>query len=218
MIKKDASVRLCGDYQVKVSVTQNEIYPFPRIEELFAAVSWSYLIHIFNCSWKKHQKSWLLLTLTMGSRLPLGVSSALAIFQHTMETLLRDLPMVVVYIDDALLAERSQEEHLANLAQVLQRLKDTGMRLKKEKCSFCLAEVEYLGHCISAKGLRLSTANVQAITAAPKPSKVSELKLFLGLVYYYAKFIPNLATTLAPLYKLFSHGSGIKNSNQHLLK
>ena len=107
----------------------------------------------------------------MGSRLPFGVSSALAIFQRTMETLLRDLPMVVVYIDDALVAGRSQEEHLANLAQVLQRLEDTGMRLKKEKCFFCLAEVEYLGHCISAKGLRPSTANVQAITAAPKPSK-----------------------------------------------
>ena len=128
--------------------------------------------------------------------MPFGVSSAPAIFQQTMEALLRDLLMVVVYIDDILVAGRSQEEHFANLAQVLYQLEDAGMRLKKEKCSFCLAEVEYLGHCISAEGLCPSTTNVQAITAAPKPSKVSELKSFLGLVNYYAKFIPNLATTL----------------------
>jgi len=37
---------------------------------------------------------------------------------------------------------------------------------------------------------------------APAPSKVSELKLFLGLVNYYGKFLPNLASVLAPLYKL----------------
>ena len=62
--------------------------------------------------------------------------------------------------------------------------------------------VEYLGHSISVEGLRPSMTEVQAITEAPKPSKVSELKSFLGLVNYYAKFIPNLATTLAALYKL----------------
>ena len=122
-----------------------------------------------------------------------------------METLLRDLPMVVVYIDDILVAGKSQEEHLANLVEVLQRLEDAGMRLKEEKCSFCLPEVEYLGHSISAEGLRPSVTKVQAITDAPKPSKVSELKWFLGLMNYYAKFIPNLATTLAPLYKLLGN-------------
>ena len=84
------------------------------------------------------------------------------------------------------------------------------MRLKKEKCSFCLPEVEYLGHSISAEGLRPSVTKVQAITDAPKPSKVSELKSFLGLVNYYAKFIPNLATTLAPLYKLLGNNQSWK--------
>ena len=40
VIKKDGSVRFCGDYKITVnSVAQNEVYPLPRIEELFAAVS-----------------------------------------------------------------------------------------------------------------------------------------------------------------------------------
>ena len=103
--------------------------------------------------------------------------------------------MAVVYIDDILMAGRSQEEHHTYLARVLQWFKDAGIRLKREKCSFFLSEVRYLGHLISAEGLCLSMTKVKAITGAPKPTKVSELKSFLGLVNYYTKFLPNLATT-----------------------
>ena len=93
------------------------------------------------------------------------------------------------------------------------------MRLEKEKCLFCLPKVEYLGHSISAEGLCQSMTKVKAITDALEPSKVSEFKSFLGLVSYYAKFIPNLATTLAPFtsyWATLSHGNGRRNSNQLL--
>ena len=211
------SVRLCGDYKVTVnSIAHNEVYPLPRIEELFTAVAGGKIFSKLDLSHAYLQlqldetsQEYVIINTHRGlyryTRLPFGVSSAPAIFQRTMETLLRDLPMVVVYTDNILVAGKSQEEHLTNLAQVLQRLEDAGMRLKKEKCSFCLPEVEYLGHSISAEGLRPSVTKVQAITDAPKPSKVSELKSFLGLVNYYAKFIPNLATTLASLYKLLGN-------------
>ena len=46
----------------------------------------------------------------------------------------------------------SEEEHLKNLSEVLLRLENTGLHLKKDKCSFMLPEVHYLGHKISAKG------------------------------------------------------------------
>ena len=217
IIKKDGSVRLCGDYIITVnSVAQNEVYPLPRIEELFAAVSGGKIFSKLDLSHAYLQlqldeasQEYVTINTHRGlyryTRLPFGVASAPAIFQRTMETLLRGLPMVVVYIDDILIAGRSQEEHHTNLARVLQRLEDAGIRLKREKCSFCLPEVEYLGHSISAEGLRPSMTKVKAITGAPKPTKVSELKSFLGLVNYYAKFLPNLATILAPLYKLLGN-------------
>ena len=68
------------------------------------------------------------------------------------------------------------------------------------KCAKCLSEVEYLGHVICSAGLRPSEAKVAAITGAPAPTNETEFKSFLGLVNYYAKFLPNLATVLAPLY------------------
>ena len=56
-------------------------------------------------------------------------------------------------------------------------------------------EVEYLGHKISSKGLQPSEHKVAAITDAPAPRDVSELKSSLGMVNYYGKFF-------APLYLL----------------
>ena len=62
-------------------------------------------------------------------RLPFGVSSAPGIFQRTMESLLQGIPRVLVYLDDILITGTSQEEHRANLKEVLSRLKEAGLRL-----------------------------------------------------------------------------------------
>ena len=43
---------------------------------------------------------------------------------------------------------------------------------------------------------------VRAVTKAPVPQNISELKAFIGLVNYYGKFLPNLATVLSPFYSL----------------
>ena len=108
-----------------------------------------------------------------------------------------------MYIDDILVTSSTDAENLDHLAQVLQRLQDAGMRLKKGKCSFSLSSVEYLhGHTISAEGLHTSDTKVSAIVNAPVPQNVSELRPFLGLVNYYGKFLPDLASTLSPLYQL----------------
>ena len=76
------------------------------------------------------------------------------------------------------------------------------MKLKKEKCFYLLPSVEYLGHKISAAGLQTADSKVEAIVNAPAPRNVTELRSFLGLVNYYSKFLPNLATLLSPLYAL----------------
>ena len=101
---------------------------------------------------------------------------------------------------------KAHDEHISNLNAVLTRLRKAGTRLKKEKCQFSLLKVEYLGHVISSEGLEPASSKVTAIVDAPAPQDVSELKSLLGLVNYYGKFLPNLATTLAPLYKLLRQG------------
>ena len=104
-----------------------------------------------------------------------------------------------VYLDDILVMGQTTEEHLAHLAEVLRRLKEAGMRLKKEKCTYLL---DSLGHVITKDGLRTADSKVEAVMRAPAPRNVSELRSFLGLLNYYGKFLPSLATVLSPLYSL----------------
>ena len=119
-----------------------------------------------------------------------------------METLLRDIPNVCVYLDDVLVSGTSEKQHLQILDRVLHRLHQAGLKLKLDKCSFMLPAVEYLGHVISADGVRPAEDKKQAILEAPAPKNVTQLRSFLGLLNYYGKFLPNLASTLAPLYSL----------------
>ena len=97
------------------------------------------------------------------NHLPLGVASAPSMFQRIMESILHGLPGVSVYINDILITGKSIEEHLENLEAVLARLKETGLRLKHDKCAFLLPTVEYLGYKITAQGLQPTLDKVKAV-------------------------------------------------------
>ena len=212
--KGDDTVRICGDYKVTINrAAKIDRYPLPRIEDLFATLAGGKLFTKLDLSHAYQQveleeesRELVCINTHKGlfryKRLPFGVASAPSIFQRVMDTLLQGIPGVCVYIDDILITGKNNEEHLANLAGVLNRLSESGVRLKREKCSFLLPSVEYLGHVISAEGLKTSESKVKAVTNAPTPTSVSELRSFLGLVNYYSKFLPDLASILAPLYSL----------------
>lgn len=70
------------------------------------------------------------------NRLPFGVLYASGIIPRTMEGLLQRISGVVIYLDDILITGRTVEEHLANLAKVLRRIRTAGLWLKREKCVF----------------------------------------------------------------------------------
>ena len=214
VLKKDGSIRICGDYKLTVNrAAKVDTYPLPRIEDLFTSLAGGKAFSKLDLAHAYQQvpldeaaRKYVTINTQKGlfqyTRLPFGVSSAPAIFQRTMDNLLQGIPQVCVYLDDILVTGKSTEEHLKNLDEVLSRLKNAGMRLKKSKCAFLLLQVEYLGHQISEKGLQPTAQKLKAIVEAPAPNNVSQLKSFLGMINYYSKFLPNLSTQLAPLYSL----------------
>ena len=139
------------------------------------------------------------------TRLPFGVASAPAIFQKVMDTILQRIPGVMCYLDDILVTGRDETEHLQRLEAVMKCLEQHGVRVRRTKCEFLSDSVEYLGHRVDAKGLHTLQSKLQAVAQAPAPINVAELRSFLGLVNYYGKFIPNLATLLHPLNALLQH-------------
>ena len=200
ILKKDGRVRICGDYKVTINkAAKLDKYPIPRIEELFTSLAGGKtfskldLLHAYlQVVLDKSSRRYVTINTHKGlfeyQRLPFGVASAPSIFQRVMENLLQGIPRVCVYLDDILVTGATEEEHLSNLAQVLHRLDTAGMKVKREKCAFMLKSVSYLGHVISAEGLRTENSKVKAIVDAPDPKNLSELCSFLGMVTYYGKF------------------------------
>ena len=109
----------------------------------------------------------------------------------------------------------TEEEHRRNLEAVLKRIQDAGLRLKKNKCVFKAPEVTYLRHRVNAQGIHPSGDKGQAILEALAPTNVIQLKAFLGLVNYYAKFLPNLSTVVGPLYTLLQKNCAWKWRHSH---
>ena len=127
------------------------------------------------------------------NRLPFGVSSAPGIFQQVMESILSGISGVVVYLDDIFITGPTREAHLASLEEVLKKLEEAGLRLRKDKCVFLAPSVVYLDHVIDSQGLHPTPEKVRAIQEAPQPENVTLLKSYLGLLTYYTKFLPNLS-------------------------
>ncbi|KAL0150120.1 hypothetical protein M9458_054547 [Cirrhinus mrigala] len=146
VLKPDGSVRLCGDYRVTVNRESSlEQYPIPRMEDMFAVLSGSEKYTKLDMSHAYQQilldetsKQYVTVNTHKGlftyTRLQFGVSSSPAIFQRTMEGILKDIPKVTVYLDDILLTGKNDPKHLRTLDQVLQRLEESGLRLKRGKC------------------------------------------------------------------------------------
>ena len=125
-----------------------------------------------------------------------------------MDEILSGIPGVICYIDDILITGSNDAEHFERLEEVLKRLQQHGLRLKKEKRRFMQPSVEYLGHLVDAVGIRPLPSKLEAIVNAPAPVNVQQLRAFLGLLNYYSKFVANLSTVLNPLNRLL--GQNVK--------
>ena len=196
-------------------------YPLPKLETLLATVSggkWFSKLDLTNAYLQlaldeESQKLFTLNThrgLYQYRHMPFGIASAPALFQKTMDSVLQGIKHVVCYIDDILVTGSNESEHLRNLEQVFNRLKEHGIRLHKDKCVFLSHSVDFLGHRIDAEGIHPLPSKVEAMVKAPAPRNITELKSFLGMVNYYAKFLPNVSTHLFPLYALLKKEHGWK--------
>ena len=139
------------------------------------------------------------------TRCPYGMKNSPAHFQRVMnQAILRAglTGCAVCYIDDILIFSDTFEEHLVHIAQVLDMLKDNGLRAHPEKSVFGCSVLEYIGHDISCYGITPNEAKVQAIRTLPDPTGVESLRRVLGFANYYRVYVPGYSELAHPLNQL----------------
>ena len=158
--KKDGSVRICGDYKGTVNPElQAEQYPLPRIEDIFAKLAGGQKFLKIDLRQAYHQlemeedsRKYLTINTHMGlfqyNRLVFGITLAPAIWQHTIDQVLERASGTSCILDDMIITSKDDEEHLANLEEVLWWLQFHGLRANEAKCEFFNEKITYCGHDI----------------------------------------------------------------------
>ena len=211
--KNPNAVRLCVDMRRTNEAVLRERHVMPTVDDVINDLNGATVFSKLDLNQGYHQ-----LELTPESRdvttfstqdglwrykrLNFGISAASEIFQHTIAQALTGLDGVKNMSDDIIIFGKTKEEHDRNLRNVLTRLRDQNITLRREKCEFNRTELKFYGFVFSDKGMTADPEKIKAISNLEKPTTIGELKSFLGMTNYCSRFIQNYSDVTEPLRQL----------------
>ena len=191
------------------------LVPLPKIDEIYACLKGSKVFyHHVEMTEEARPKTAFTLPANLGKweflRCPFGLAQAPAYFQRLINEVLAPFDFAFGYLDDILIYSPDVATHLKHIEMIFQRLREVGLKLKIEKCSFLKKNIQYLGHIVSGDGIKPVPEKLSSIQRMPHPYTPKEVKQFLGPVGYYRKFIPQYADIARPLNALMRKDTEFK--------
>ncbi|XP_047952402.1 uncharacterized protein LOC125197962, partial [Salvia hispanica] len=217
--KKDGSMRMCIDYRELNKLTLKNKYPLPRIDDLFDQLRGAGVFSKMDLRSGYHQlrvRREDIPKTAFRTRyghyefvvMPFGLTNAPAVFMDLMNRVFHPYldKFILVFIDDVLVYSRNEKEHEEHLRIALETLRNEKLYAKFSKCEFWLKEVNFLGHIVSAEGIRVDPAKVEAVQQWKSPSTPNEIRSFLGLAGYYRRFIEGFSKIARPMTQQLKKG------------
>lgn len=202
--KPDGSKRLCVDYRALNEITIRERFPIPLIDSIFDALAGAKVFSSLDLHSGYHQIRMAeedvhktAFVTPFGQYvwrvMPFGLTNAPSTFQRMMNEVFAKFlhKFVVVYLDDILIYSKNQEEHRQHVKQVLTLLREHELIAKAKKCFFFQTHLKFLGHALSAEGIKPDPGKLAAVQEWKEIRTVKQAQSFLGLANYYRRFIPD---------------------------
>ena len=210
-------IRVCVDMRRANKAIVRERHPIPTLQEVLYDLNGATVFSKIDLKWGFHQieleeDSRDITTfvthrgLYRYRRLMFGITSAPEKYQKIVSDVLAGCSGVANIADDLIIYGTDLIEHDLNLRKVLERLREKGLTLNGDKCQFRMQSLTFFGHDLSAGGIAPSEEKVAALVNARPPQNVSEVRSFVQLAQFSAKFIPNFAQIADPLRQLLRKG------------
>ena len=179
--KPDGSVRICVDYRELNAITPLRRHWLPSLQEILDKAGNSCVMSKLDLTSGFHQleleeESRELTSFSCPAgkfeftRLPFGLKNAPAIFQATIEEVLRPVRgEASTYIDDVLIYSKDWESHLQDVRKVVGCLGEAGLTVKKKKCEWGRKSMMYLGHKVGSDVMAVPECRVLSIKEYGKP-------------------------------------------------
>ena len=224
--KKNGEVRLCIDMRMANRAIKRERHLTPTTDDLIHTLNGATVFSKLDLRSGYHQlslsrESRYITTfathkgLKRYTRLNFGTNSASEIFQKIVNEQIRDIPGALNISDDVIIFGKTQAEHDAALCAVFKRFSEINLTLNKKKCEFNKPSLTFFGFVFSSQGIAPDPRKVEAIKAATPPTTASEVRSFLGMATYCAKFIPNFSDVSQPLRDLTKKDCPFQWSEKH---
>ncbi|XP_064476830.1 uncharacterized protein K02A2.6-like [Ornithodoros turicata] len=213
--KKNGQLRLCLDPRRINEHLKREHYQLPKREDIQAELADARVFSTLDANSGYHQipstKKPPRFVLWARRLDDITTSGSRFVYHQPpkffMANIFEGLLGVRVYIDDILVWGKTQQEHNERLRAVLIRAQEQHLTLNLEKCNFSRTEVEFLGDVISSEGIRPSPQLISSVQEFSHPTDKKQLHRFLGLINYFGKYIPDLATKTEQLRALLREDS-----------
>ena len=211
--KKDGMLRFCIDFRRLNARTKKDVYALPRMQETMECMVGTQLFSSMDLKsgfWqvKMSEGSRQYTAFTVGSlgvyeflRMLYGLCNAPAMFQRLMQNCLGELNLTyaLIYLDDVIVYSKMEEDHLHRLSTVFEWFQEHGLKLKPLKCHFLQEEITFLGHQISANGMKPGNTNLKAIAELAPPKNYTAVRSFIGMTRFFRRFIKHFAQIAKPL-------------------
>ena len=136
-----------------------------------------------------------------------GLKNSPPCYMRLMDETLAGVPRTTTFVDDVNSGHLSAAAIPSDLHEVLMRLEASSLKLKPRKCRIGYAEVEFVGHMVSAKGISTHEDKIVKVVAMTPPRTCDEVRSFLGLAGYYRRFVRGFEDIARPLNELLGQSA-----------